>query len=255
MVVGLVLVLVSSSWAKPNGRIPASGAWNRFDCGQCHNESGGPLELAAPEHRPTLTVRARALPLAVGVTSRLVVTVESAAPEERRALGFAMRAVPSAPRPPMPKPSGVLTAVDPRTWTEGSMVDDLTHRAPIPFEDGRVTFEVDLTPTAPGNHQVYLVVNDVNANGKPGPGDYVWNRRFCYSIPDGTAMDGEDCDEPLAAVREEAAVTAIREVATPTGETVSPTPSRCGCAWGARPRWGLLVLPMLLVSLRRCGRR
>ncbi|MEM6929380.1 MAG: hypothetical protein AAF602_20745, partial [Myxococcota bacterium] len=110
---GWWLAVVATAWARPEG-MPANGAWGVFDCGQCHGPLESFLDLAAPEVRPEIQVRADG-PLVSGVPVRLMVTVETAVGGSERVLGFAMRAAPSAPLPELPEPSGAFRPLDPRT--------------------------------------------------------------------------------------------------------------------------------------------
>ena len=197
-----MLLFLTAASASPTGFSPNPSVGS-FDCGQCHNQTGSFVDLAPPGDRPAIQLeRIGSDDPLVGVgLHRLRLTVDTARDPEGRALGFGMAVVPQEGAGFRDR-TGVLRATDERARTVGIVDADLTHPAPLAYRYGRVVLEVELEVTEPGDHLVYVVINDADGDGEPDAGDFVWNQRFCFST-DAPAELGPACDVALTSVADD----------------------------------------------------
>ena len=242
----LTLLSLSLAHAASDGSIQASPAPGSFDCGQCHNQTGQFMDLAPEEARPDirleLTDGGEAGTLAVGEGRRLRLTVDSAFPgEEGRRMGFAMAVVAQAPGDAWTR-TAALRSDDARTRAPEVQPSDLNHAAPIAFSDGRVALDLELVPEVAGDHLVYVVVNQVDGDGEPSTGDYVWPQRFCFTVEEPGGAAGEECDGPLGVAQ--AADSGVAD----SGAEGAPGEGTCAAAGGGAG-W------LAWAGLALCGRR
>ncbi len=175
-----------------------------FDCGQCHNQTGNFLDVAPPEARPTITA---ALvggdvegsiddPLVLDEPRALRVRVDSALTGADRALGISLAVV------SLDAASGIdraaaLVSLDGALQSTRLDNGDLTHRAPIVWSDGSVALDIELTPIEAGDLALYVVANDVDGDGEPGAGDFVWSQHVCFTVDASNDLDRTPCDAEL----------------------------------------------------------
>lgn len=197
------LLLLPTAFASSDGAIAPSAVVGGFDCGQCHNQTGKFLDLAPEGYRAAIQLQVvdgdDADVLALGETRRLRLTVDSAATattgETGRKLGFGIAMV--AQGGDGWTRTGQLEAVDDRADHPPFPDSDLTHTHPLPQVDGRVQLELELTPEQAGDQLIYVVINDVDGDGEPSAGDYVWPQRFCFVVEEAGTASGEECDAML----------------------------------------------------------
>lgn len=227
MFLSIVTASAFSTGFDPN---PSEGV---FDCGQCHNQTGSFLDLAPEADRPIVQlVRLDDQPLEVGSRHRLRLTVETAHDPAGRRLGFGMAVIPQVGADLITRP-GRLWSASSGVRLAGVLETDLTHASPQVYVDGRVQLEVEMELDATGDHAVYVVANDVDGDGGPSRGDFVWPVRFCFSTNGGAP--GVGCDAALGSAPE----------SEDTGADQEPVPAARGCwtSGGGVGGFGLLLLP------------
>ena len=234
-----MLFVFSAAFAMSTGATPQP--WpGSFDCGQCHNQTGNFLDLAPPEARPTIAVSLVGgasdgsidQPLTLGEPRTVRVVLDSAFPDAGRSLGIGMAVTELDGGDSVVDRAGRLVSFD--GLLQHTLLDngDLTHTEPIPWNDGSITLDLELTPERPGDLMLYLVANDVDGDGEPSTGDYVWPQRFCFTVDASDAADRSGCDAVLTRL----------DPAEPLEESVETGCSTVPLGMGL---WGLLFLPVL----------
>jgi MYXO-CTERM domain-containing protein len=244
------LLLTLSAFASADGSQAGDPDATVFDCGQCHNQTGSFLDLAPEGLRSRISV---ALldgqprePLEVGVSRRLRVRIDSAFPDRpERRLGFAMAVVAQQPADTWQR-TGTLSSDDPRTTRPTFPEVDLSHAAPIAWTaPGVAEIDVALVPEQPGDHLLYVVVNDADGDGTPNAGDYVWPQRFCFAVDAAGGAAGTECDARLGDPPPEP------EPDPDTDDPDDPDTAGCTCAAGGAPTPAALAALALGIALRR----